>query len=181
MIIILLNIPQSLTQNQYYFDGNNVIQEREIYQGATVSNTYYHGLPSSLNRVISIRKGGIDYWYHTDPIGNVLFISDSTGSIIATYAQEVFGNIISSTGYADNDLHLHERGQENGYIDLYYFGARWYDPELGRWLSPEPLGLDGPNLYHFCLNDPVNGYDPNRLEWYDIQEAQNYWKWCFNL
>ncbi len=76
--------PQKLTQNQYYFDGNNVIQEREIYQGATVSNTYYHSLPSSLNRVISIRKGGIDYWYHTDPIGNVLFISDSTGSIIAT-------------------------------------------------------------------------------------------------
>ena len=155
--------PQRLTQNQYYFDGNNVIQEREIYQGATVSNTYYHSLPSSLNRVISIRKGGIDYWYHTDPIGKVLFISDSTGSIIATYNQEAFGNIISSTGYADNDLHLHERGQEDGYIDLYYFGARWYDPELGRWLSPEPLGLDGPNLYQFCFNDPVNGYDPNGL------------------
>jgi len=154
---------QRLTQNQYYYDGNNVIQEREIYQGATVSNTYYHSLPSSLNRVISIRKGGIDYWYHTDPIGNVLFISDSTGSIIATYNQEAFGNIISSTGYADNDLHLHERGQEDGYIDLYYFGARWYDPELGRWLSPEPLGLDGPNLYQFCFNDPVNGVDENGL------------------
>ncbi len=42
---------------------------------------------------------------------------------------------------------------------MYYFGARWYDPELGRWLSPEPLGLDGPNLYHFNFNDPIDYVD----------------------
>ncbi len=87
-----------------------------------------------------------------------------------------FSKFISSTGYADIDLHLHERSQEDGYIDLYYFGARWYDPELGRWLSPEPLGLDGPNLYQFCFNDPVNGYDPNGLDyWEDIlRDAGDY-------
>ena len=92
-----------------------------------------------------------------------MFISNSKDSIITIYTQKVFGNIIISAGYGDNDLHLHERGQEDGYIDLYYFGARWYDPELGRWLSPEPLDFDGPNLYQFNFNDPLKGYDANGL------------------
>jgi RHS repeat-associated protein len=48
-------------------------------------------------------------------------------------------------------------------IGLYYFGARWFDPERGHWMSEEPLGLDGPNRYQFCFNNPANGCDPTGL------------------
>jgi RHS repeat-associated protein len=48
---------------------------------------------------------------------------------------------------------------------LYYFGARWYDPERGRWISEEPLGLDGPNRYHFGFNSPLDGFDVDGLSW----------------
>ena len=38
---------------------------------------------------------------------------------------------------------------------------RWYDAETGRWLSKDPIRLNGGlNLYAFCLNNPVNGIDP---------------------
>jgi len=46
---------------------------------------------------------------------------------------------------------------------MYYFNFRWYDPVIGHFTQQEPLGIDGPNQYHFCFNNPVNGYDPNGL------------------
>ena len=47
--------------------------------------------------------------------------------------------------------------------ELYHFRPRWYDPETGRWLSPDPIGISGGvNLYLFCNNNPVNFVDPKR-------------------
>ncbi|MFH0856185.1 MAG: RHS repeat-associated core domain-containing protein [Candidatus Omnitrophota bacterium] len=43
---------------------------------------------------------------------------------------------------------------------LVYFGARYYDPRIGRFISRDPSGMtDGPNLYVYCKNDPVNAVD----------------------
>jgi len=51
---------------------------------------------------------------------------------------------------------------------LYNFRARWYEPELGRWLSNDPIGISGGlNLYEFCGNNPVNYVDPWGEAWYD--------------
>jgi RHS repeat-associated protein len=44
-------------------------------------------------------------------------------------------------------------------LDLYWFGFRWYSPELRRWTQQEPLGLDGPNLYHYVFGNPISSYD----------------------
>ena len=45
-----------------------------------------------------------------------------------------------------------EIDQETGLI---YFGKRYYDPEIGRWISPDPAGnIDGPNLYAFATITP---------------------------
>lgn len=54
------------------------------------------------------------------------------------------------------------QGREYDYdTALYYFRNRWYEPETGRWLSPDPIGISGGlNLYSFCGNDPVNFIDP---------------------
>jgi RHS repeat-associated protein len=47
--------------------------------------------------------------------------------------------------------------QEIGFV---YFGQRYYDPAVGRWISPDPIGsLDGPNLYRFCRNNPLKFVD----------------------
>ncbi len=47
--------------------------------------------------------------------------------------------------------------QETG---LVYFGKRYYDPKIGRWISPDPMGsIDGPNLYRFCRNNPLKFVD----------------------
>ena len=47
---------------------------------------------------------------------------------------------------------------------LYHTGARYYDPRLGRFLQPDPIGqAGGVNLYAYTGNDPLNGTDPDGL------------------
>ena len=47
---------------------------------------------------------------------------------------------------------------------LYHTGARYYDPRLGRFLQPDPIGqAGGVNLYAYVGNDPLNGTDPSGL------------------
>jgi len=55
-----------------------------------------------------------------------------------------------------------ERDEESG---LYYHGARYYAPWLGRWISPDPAGLvDGSNMYRYSLDNPLRFTDPHGLQ-----------------
>ncbi|NLT49325.1 MAG: RHS repeat-associated core domain-containing protein, partial [Ignavibacteria bacterium] len=53
---------------------------------------------------------------------------------------------------------------------LVRFGARDYDPEIGRWTAKDPIGFGGgqSNFYEYCLNDPINAVDVNGLQGIDI-------------
>ncbi|MDE3046515.1 MAG: RHS repeat-associated core domain-containing protein, partial [Verrucomicrobiota bacterium] len=47
-------------------------------------------------------------------------------------------------------------------LGLYYFGQRYYDPLLARWLTLDPAGfVNGTNLYAYALNNPLNLLDPD--------------------
>ncbi len=133
---------------------------------STVQRTYT--LSGGLTgQIISVRHNNADYFYHYDAIGNVLFITDASGAIVTAYTQEGFGNVLATLSNFSNSYHLTTKEQDP-VTGLYYFGARWYDPQVGRWLSREPTGQDGPNLYRFGFNNPVNGFDPNGLSYIEF-------------
>jgi RHS repeat-associated protein len=78
-----------------------------------------------------------------------------------------FGNVLQDTNTGFQPF-----GFQGGLYDrdtgLVRFGARDYDPRIGRWLTKDALGFEaGINFYVFCGNDPVNRTDPYGLAWYD--------------
>ncbi len=56
-----------------------------------------------------------------------------------------------------------------------YFGQRYYVPEIGRWITPDPAGFaDGPNLYAYVHNQPLRYIDPDghfAIFWSTLQSA----------
>jgi RHS repeat-associated protein len=75
-----------------------------------------------------------------------------------------FGAMLSETGTSPNRLKY--TGREDDGTGLYYYRARYYDPEIGRFISEDPLGFGARdvNFYAYVGNNPVNGNDPSGLD-----------------
>ena len=109
------------------------------------------------------------YLYKKDILGNILGILDERNEEIIVYTYDDYGNLISDG--------INSNGQYNsikykGYYydeetELFYCNSRYYSPELCRFISPDsieyldPQSINGTNLYCYCMNDPINYYDPS--------------------
>lgn len=101
------------------------------------------------------------FYYHLDHLGTPLALTDQNRSIhwAADYLPfgEIYNELIVS---ASNEIRFpgqyHDR--ETG---LYYNYFRYYNPKTGRYITPDPIGLDGGiNLFAYVQNNPVNEIDP---------------------
>ena len=123
----------STTDHSYWY--NNIGQqicEKEI-GAATVYRYYLHGYG-----ILSRKEGslGTSEYLHTDVLGSITAITDNSGSEVATYAYDPFGDLLTSALYLGNWAFT---GQErDSETDFYHFPARYYDPEWGRFLTPDP-------------------------------------------
>jgi len=85
------------------------------------------------------------------------YYTDTAGNVVAAYTYDAFGKTISDTGTMAGIFRYRFQCREwSSATGLVNFRARWYDPVTGRWLSKDPIGLNGGlNLYAFCEGDPV--------------------------
>ena len=101
--------------------------------------------------------------YQTDYLGSVL-----SPDLNSKEGYGLFGEVVGSISPVGNyrTLEYGYSGREyEADTGLYYFRARYYDPEMGRFLTKDPIGLAGghTNLYLYCGNDPVNCTDPTGM------------------
>ncbi|MGB1250785.1 MAG: toxin TcdB middle/N-terminal domain-containing protein [Candidatus Promineifilaceae bacterium] len=130
-------------------------------------------------RRVAILRVGQTRWIHTDSLGNANFFSDENGTKIAQISYHPFGNERSRSG---NPLlrtfALHDFDAQVG---LVFMGHRWYMPEIGRFLTPDPLYLYQPErsdgdpvqlrLYTYVGNSPTNNVDPQGLSFWSVVGA----------
>ena len=112
-----------------------------------------------------ISSNGTRYRVVSDHLGSVrLIINILNGQIVQRMDYDVWGKVTH-----DSNPNFQPFGFAGGLYDsateLVRFGARDYDPHVGRWLSKDPIGFAGEdtNLYGYTFSDPVNWIDPTGL------------------
>ena len=117
------------------------------------------------------------YWYHKDHLGSSTQISDYRERVIHHIEYMPSGELFSeqrdnwATPYKFNGKEL---DSETG---LYYYGARYYTPEIGIWLSVDPLSDKYPSMsaYMYCAGNPVILVDPDGREFGDFYTYSGAW------
>ena len=108
-------------------------------------------------------KNNNKYYLHYDQVGSLRAVTDSNGNLVKEIVYDSYGNIISDTNPDFKVPFGFAGGLYDSDTKLVHFGYREYDPQIGRWLSKDPLLFGGgdSNLYGYVLQDPVNLVDPS--------------------
>ena len=141
-----------------YYDGtshhlNGYLDDVSIYDSALSD--------SAITKLADNEHGRYEY-HHTNALGSNIIITDDDQNVIVRYEYDVFGAIRSEVGTSDNPRKFTGKEYESD-VKLYYYGARYYDPYIGRFTQRDPIG-DGLNWYIYAANNPLKFIDPTGLE-----------------
>jgi RHS repeat-associated protein len=162
--------------NRFIYDGWNLVRELRTGNSELRTNSYVWGLDLSgslqgaggiggllsSTLTLSTNSTTLTGFYAYDANGNVTELVDDTGTnVAAAYTYDPYGNLLSCEGtlaqinpFRFSTKYLEDR------TGLYYYGYRYYSPDLGRWLSPDPIGeMGGLNTYAFIDNAVLAGTD----------------------
>ena len=131
-------------------DGSDrTIDLIEVMDGAGAStvlikNRYSHGgqVDEPLSVEVFNPDGTFDqaYSYHADHLGSIRFITDSVGEIVNAYDYDSYGRPGFTVEAIDQPFRYTGREFDQA-TELYHYRARQYDPETGRFLQEDPLGM----------------------------------------
>jgi RHS repeat-associated protein len=152
---------------RYVWDGDQIILETNPSGVTTRAYSYQPGT-DRLHAVTA--ASGETYYASIEPATGDIngLIRATDNAVVAQYAYTPWGQLEVDSTNIGNSLRwkglVYDR--ETG---LYYMRARYYDPKIRRFISEDPIGLEGGiNVYAFASGDPVNRSDPSGLDdWYD--------------
>ena len=152
------------TTTEFFLNGSQILAQKT---GDSVMRFFY----DSTGKRVGFANGTMLFYYLYNVQGDVIaIVRAATGQIVATYSYDAWGKctVTNATGYAVGDKNpFRYRGYyydtETGF---YYVSSRYYDPEIGRFINADDIaylgmgGLTSYNLFAYCGNNPVMGYDP---------------------
>ena len=152
-----------LTKHEkFVYDGYKLIQVQDALNSDAVTMAFaWHPESTGLDTPFSMTYDGETYYYVTDGNKNVMSLIDAAGTKVAEYVYDPFGRLLSSTGeLAEINPFRFSSEYHDDETGLVYYNYRYYSPELGRWISRDPIEEEGGvNLYAMVGNNPVNYWD----------------------
>ena len=169
----------TLVQGSYTYDAlDRRIVATETVGGATTTtatvydgvNPYadFNGSGTLLTRYMTaggynsyltrIAASGTVAWYLSDHQGSIRDLASTSGSVIDHVAYDSYGNVRSESGPSNGDRFKFDGMAWDAAIGEYYDNARYYDANLGRFISQDPTGFSAGdmNLSRFASNDTTN-------------------------
>lgn len=147
------------TTRHVYDEKWQVIADLDEDGDVVASYTWGDGI----DNLLSVSIGDATYYPLADIQGTVWGYVDSQNNVVARWQYDAWGNVVDESVSVPALASLRYRFQCREWsvaTGLINFRMRWYDPETGRWLSKDPIGLSGGlNLYAFCGNTPLNSVD----------------------
>jgi len=148
-------------QTRYLLDTGveNAQVVEEYTSGGVILARFVQGA-----NVIAQSRGGSTSLYLPDAHGDTRLLLALNGQIADRYTYDAFGNVLADSGNTLNELQY--GGEQYDPLGFLFLRARWYDPTIGRFLSPDPFpGVPTIPMslhpYVYMHDDPVNGSDPS--------------------
>ncbi len=144
-------------------DGKNILLEADA-SNATMRR--YTRMGDEWGELVSLRQGSTSRFYGFDGSANTRLLTDQNAGVSDSYLYSAFGEELLVTGNSANPLRF---GGEVGYyrdtMKRLYIRARHLDVGAGRWMSRDPIGVNGGdfNLYRYVRDNPTNYTDPSGL------------------
>jgi RHS repeat-associated protein len=160
---------------RYVYDGLLVMQERDGNNVPVVTYTRGRDLSGSRQRaggiggllartdnaILTGGASGAHAYYHADGNGNVTLLATDKATVVARYLYDPFGNLLAKAGpLVDANLYRFSSKEVHPPSGLCYYGFRFYEPNLQRWLNGDPISeRGGLNQYRFVRNSPIEAFD----------------------
>jgi RHS repeat-associated protein len=122
--------------------------------------------------LISMRDStGASFYYTTDALGSVILLTDSNQAAAASYTYDSWGNTTATGAQAAANPWQYAGGYKDTTTGYTKFGARYYNPGIGRFTQTDPSGLSA-NRYLYAQCNPINRTDPSGLHSFG---SDDYW------
>ena len=181
----------------YSYDENGIRTRKTI--GSTVTDYYYNGtllmgtVKTTTNsngstttsklrfsydangKVVAVNYNGNYYYYLRNAQSDIVKLIDKTGATVVEYRYDSWGKLLSTSGSLASTLGKDNPFRYRGYVydeetGFYYLQSRYYNPEVGRFISADVLlstgqGVIGHNAYAYCGNNPIVREDTQGNLW----------------
>jgi RHS repeat-associated protein len=146
---------------QPIYSGMSTLYE----ENTTGTACYIYGPQGQLAKRTTINEESRMFYYHTDHLGSTRLVTNESKNIVSATTYHPYGEPNAEEGTEEYLF----TGKEQDVTGFYYYGARYYDPEIGRFLTGDPLKGERRepqtlNRYAYCLNNPLKYIDPTGME-----------------
>ncbi|NVN92198.1 MAG: hypothetical protein HXX11_16570 [Desulfuromonadales bacterium] len=152
------------SETRYVRIGDLALQERDANNNVIREYLWEPGHLGGIGGLLDLKQGGQHYSYLYDGKGNVTALIDGDQAVTRAYSYDPFGVPTASSGALNQPYRFSTKPYDDN-TGLVYYGYRFYKPDIGRWISRDPIReRGGLNLYGFVNNDPINTIDPLGLD-----------------
>ena len=151
---------EKISEVRFVRDGFLTIQERDNTNAVLKEYTWGQEKGGGIGGLLNLKAGANNYSYLYDGKGNVMAVLDNLEAVQVSYRYDEFGNVKIKSGTLNQPYKFSTKRYDE-LTGLSYYGYRFYNPAIGRWMTRDPLGeTDGINLYGFVGNNAINAIDP---------------------